>query len=896
MKPIVRLFLTGLFVLSGRVAAQQASAVAANMEDMGNPVVRRNKVKERMRVERMRREEAEAFARSFGIPVRGQRPNGGAWELAAIEGGKPIYRMTLNANAAISTGANILRLAPYGADGAGDTVGVWDACSARTTHREFGGRVVSRDGAGVVHDHSTHVVGTICAAGIDSLAKGMAPAVLVDSYDWNDDQGEMTMRGAAYPGEADKIKVSNHSYGMVAGWGYSGNPKFTWYGTGFTASAIEDDFGKYNTYAHEMDKLAFDLPYYLVFWAAGNDRGPSENPVNGDTVALSAGGIPVTYDSSLHPPADHVYRNGYDTLGYSALAKNVVTVGAVTDAVSGGMRSVANANMTIFSSWGPADDGRIKPDLVANGDRLKSTSYGGDSSYSYSSGTSMACPNAAGTAQQLVHLFANLFSNQVMRASTLKALLIHTADDLGNPGPDYVYGWGLLNGKAVADLLLDYRAQAGRRQVIENRVSADRNAISFEMIWDGASPVRATLCWTDPPGVATGIGDSRQPRLVNNLDLRVIAPDGTVHEPWVMPFVGEWSVASCAYPAITGSNTTDNVEQVLIAAPVVEGTYTVRVTFAGTLTNGQQPFSLIVSGGVPEQQAPRPVLISSSPGSGEGVLPFTFTGDHFLLGATARLRRLGQPDALAMNMQVLGDVAYARVNTVGMSSGWWNLTLANPDGGRATLYNAFVVPELFWSETFETNDLLSRGWSFLQTLGTNQWELSTVKSVSPSNSAFSLGVDTRSDTSLVSPPIEIPLDQTALQLSFWHDFSFSANDAGVLEFSLDNGDWYDVTDIGSGVVFSQNGYTGTVAGKGAPNSLNPLVGRSAWVGTSGGFVPVTLSLTDTARYAGRQLRVRWRLGTDNSTASEGWYVDDVRGLGVSAPPPVPPDGTVFGVR
>jgi hypothetical protein len=140
------------------------------------------------------------------------------------------------------------------------------------------------------------------------------------------------------------------------------------------------------------------------------------------------------------------------------------------------------------------------------------------------------------------------------------------------------------------------------------------------------------------------------------------------------------------------------------------------------------------------------------------------------------------------------------------------------------------------------------------------------------------------------------LDQTALQLSFWHDFSFSANDAGVLEFSLDNGDWYDVTDIGSGVVFSQNGYTGTVAGKGAPNSLNPLVGRSAWVGTSGGFVPVTLSLTDTARYAGRQLRVRWRLGTDNSTASEGWYVDDVRGLGVSAPPPVPPDGTVFGVR
>ncbi|MDX9866996.1 MAG: S8 family serine peptidase [Kiritimatiellia bacterium] len=892
----VWLWITALASLSGPVAAQQIAAVVADAEDLGNPVVRRNKVEERARVEQTRRETAEAFARSFGIPVRGQRPNGGAWELTALEGETPLYRMTLNANAAISTGADVLRLAPYHADGAGGTVGVWDACSARTTHREFGGRVVSRDGAAVLYDHSTHVAGTISAAGIDIAAKGMAPAVFVDSYDWNSDLSEMTARGAAYPGEAGMIEISNHSYGMSAGWAYTENPKFTWYGSGTTASGVEDDFGKYNTYARDVDDLAFGLPYYLIFWAAGNDRGPSENPVNGDTVALSPGGTPVTYDASLHPPADHVYRSGYDTLGYNALAKNVLTVGAVTDAVSWGTRSVANANMTVFSSWGPTDDGRIKPDLVANGDYLKSTSYAGDALYSYGSGTSMASPNAAGTAQQLVQLFANLFSNQVMRASTLKALLIHTADDRGNPGPDYVYGWGLLNGRAAADLLRDYRAQAGTRRVVESRVSTNRNAVSFGFTWDGASPIRATLCWIDPPGTATVTGDARTPRLVNNLDLRVTGPDGSVYEPWVMPFVGNWSTASCGAPATTGSNNTDNVEQVVIATPVAAGEYTVRVTFAGSLANGKQPFSLVVSGMIPEQQAPGPVLLSSSPGSGEGEVPFTFAGDHFLLGATARLRRLGQPDVMAMNMEVLGDEVRARINTEGMAAGWWNLTLTNPDGRQATLHNAFAVPEPFWSETFETNDLQAGGWSFLSTLGTSQWALTTDKSVSPSRSVFSPGVATRSDTSLVSPSFEIPLDQTALQVSFWHDFSFTANDAGVLEFSLDDGAWYDVTADGSGVVFSRNGYTGTVAGNGAPNSLNPLKGRSAWVGASGGFVPVTLSLTDTVRYAGHRLRVRWRLGTDSSTASAGWYVDDVRGSGISAPPPVPPDGTVFEIR
>ena len=128
--------------------------------DFRHPEVRRRVAEELARAERERRAAANDRARQLGLPLRGDKPGGGAWELAGFEGDQPLYRTTLNANAAVSTGANLVRLAPYGVDGSGGTVGIWDACSARTTHREFGGRVVSMDGAALTEDHSTHVAGT----------------------------------------------------------------------------------------------------------------------------------------------------------------------------------------------------------------------------------------------------------------------------------------------------------------------------------------------------------------------------------------------------------------------------------------------------------------------------------------------------------------------------------------------------------------------------------------------------------------------------------------------------------------------------------------------------------------------------------------------------------------
>ncbi|MDD2599848.1 MAG: S8 family serine peptidase [Kiritimatiellae bacterium] len=862
--------------------------------DIKNPAARQRVVESVRKKEKEHRTAAMVRAQQAGLSLRVERPDGHVYELAEFYDDTPLYRTTLNANAAISSGANLLTVVPYSVDGSSSIIGIWDAGSVRITHQEFGGRVTSIDGAAAV-DHSTHVGGTIGAAGVVSSAKGMAPAVYINSYDWNSDLSEMIEAGASYPGESGKLYISTHSYGYFAGWAYINTEiKWEWWGNGTDAGAVENDFGMYSTHSRDIDTLSYNLPYYQIFWAAGNDR--SENPGAGDSVALSPGGTAVSYNPALHPPGDGIYRSGYDTSSFHALAKNVITVGSVTDAVSGGLRSAATATINSFSSYGPTDDGRIKPDIVANGHALYSSRASGDTAYYTSSGTSMATPNAAGTAQLLVEWYDSLFPGHVMRASTLKALLIHTADDKGNAGPDYTYGWGLINGQKAADLLQDYRSYPNTQRVVEDRLSTSRRSVSVNFKWDGVTPIRATLCWSDPAGASTTTGDSRTVRLVNNLDLRVIATDSSEFEPWVMPFVGDWSVASCAYPAVTGSNNTDNVEQVLIDSPAISGIYQARVTFAGTLSNGSQPFSLILSGVDKTNIAPRPVLTSSTPLTGSGSLLFTLTTDHIMSGATLRLTRIGVADRPLTNIELTGDTIKARADTSDMASGWWNLRVTNPDGQRATLYNAFVVPDTIWSEDFETEDIASRGWTTLADQGVSQWAISTAKSVSPTRSMFSPAVATRSDTALISPTLMINAAAADLQISFWHDFSFeNGRDGGVLEFSLDEGAWFDVMSSESGAAFSANGYNGTINTPGKPANANPLNSRQAWTNTSGGFQQVVVALTDTAKYAGHSLKMRWRLGTDSSTAGTGWYVDDVMLSGIGAPLPPPLTGTVIAI-
>ena len=565
--------------------------------DISNPEERQRVVAQMTQIEEARMDSVLEKADQLGIPVRIDAGGGKVSVLHDFRGDQPLYRTTNNRNAAISTGANLLQASPYGLDGTGVKVGVWDAGSIRTTHRELTGRVTKKNATSPLDDHSTHVAGTIASSGVDANAKGMAPKSTIDSYDWDNDYAEMTATGAATATDLTGVSLSNHSYG---------------YG------ANSDDMGRYEKEAQTVDALVWAMPYYLPLWAAGNEQD-----------SLTALG-------------------GYQSITFNSLAKNILTIGAVNDAVVAGVRNPSSGSMSPFSSWGPTDDGRIKPDLVANGVSVYSSTAGSDSSYDGTySGTSMATPNAAGSTALLQQLYANSFG-QRPRASLLKALLIHTADDLGNPGPDYKFGWGLINLKAAADIVLAHKATPTAPRIHENALTSTLKTTTTTFTWDGVSPIRATLSWTDPAGAPQTAADSRTPNVVHDLDLKITGPDGaTTYLPYVMPFVGTWSAAAMSASATTGKNRVDNTEQVYISSPNRSGTYTVTVSMEGQLTTNSQPYALVVTGvsgtitppptptptpsPTPTPLNPAPTVSLTSPTNGSSIT----LGAQFTLGANA---------------------------------------------------------------------------------------------------------------------------------------------------------------------------------------------------------------------------------------------------------------------
>lgn len=845
--------------------------------DLADPTQRERAVAEIRELETERRSAGLARTRELGLPARVQLPDGTVREIAGLDDrGNPLYFTTHNANAAISTGSNLLRLSPYNLTSGNLTIGMWDGGSGRATHQEFGGRLVVRDGSASI-DHATHVGGTLAASGVFASARGMATAALIDSYDWNSDKTEMTAAGAAQPRESGKILLSNHSYGFLTGWAYvnGGSPYrvWEWFGDGTTANGYDFDFGRYNTQARDSDSLAYNLPYYLVFRSAGNKR--TDNPSSGQSVALSPGSSTVvTYDSSLHPKGDGTYRAGYETIGYDALAKNVITIGSVTDAVTSGLRDPSKANSSSFSSWGPTDDGRIKPDLVANGDGVYSPLNGSNSAYGTLSGTSMSSPNAAGTAAQLVEEYRRLFPGSDMRSSTLKALLLHTADDRGNPGPDYTFGWGLLNGKAAADLLRDHEANPIKKRLAEDKVTSSRPSITTEFVWDGVSPIRATLVWTDPAGTATTTNDLRSARLRHNLDLKILAPDGNTHLPWVMPFVGQWTPESMSQPATRSINNTDNVEQVLIATPSPPGTYRAVVSYQGTLS-ADQFYSLLIDGSAAEEPPPPPLTVESvSPASAVAGANATLelTGLSLAQATSVRLVRDSFAEIVASNLRMSGEKLLADLNLAGAQPGLWSVRAASANT-TSTLPDAFTVIGAIWSENF---DGTITGWTSNATTGSNSWSISSNRSHTAPNSYFIAAPASKTTTRLASPAISIPANATDLQLKFRHSYNLeNLQDGGRLAYSINGTAWVFTDDTNSGVSFASNGYSGTIRATGNPNGRSEFNGKKAWTGNSGTFIETILNLNDTAKFTGKTVRFAWVMATNSTTASPGWFVDSI---------------------
>jgi len=564
-------------------------------------------------------------AQKQGWAAKGEA-KGRQFELMAIENGLVYMYITNNANAAISSAANLVRnTAPYNLNGSGWTLGLWDGGAARGTHQELTGRTTIMDG-GSYADHATHVAGTLGASGVSASALGMAPSVSIDSYEWTSDTAEMTSRAMAIPGESGKIQISNHSYGYIAGWEASFSP-VRWYGT--WGNRESDSFGIYDSYSVEWDTLCYNAPYYLPFKSSGNDRNDAA-PAAGETFQYWSGAAwtSKTYNSSTDPYNDYWDSGGYDTIAFHGVSKNIMTVGSANAPFSGGVRWLGGASMSSFSSWGPTDDGRLKPDIVANGAGLYSSLATSNSSYGSYSGTSMATPNAAGSAILLTEYYNETFSGQYLRASTLKGLIIHTSDDLGNAGPDYQFGWGLMDTKAAADQIAAHAQSPSAGKLVEAFLDSADPTDAYKFTWDGSSAIRATLCWTDPPGTALSGLDNTSSRLVHDLDLRIKGPGGApTYSPYVL------NPLSPGTAATMGDNTLDNVEQVYLASPGTAGVYSVEVTYKGSLQNAKQDYSLFIDGQAVDslEVSPAGDFVQSAPPGG----PFLPSSMTYVLSNTS---------------------------------------------------------------------------------------------------------------------------------------------------------------------------------------------------------------------------------------------------------------------
>ena len=454
---------------------------------------------------------------------------------------------------------------------------VWDGGKILLTHQELTGRVVQRDGVTVLSDHATHVSGTLIASGVVPAAKGMSYGQQeLIAYDFTNDGSEMLT-------EASGLLVSNHSYSSIAGWRFN-DAQNRWEFWGQAGANEDYKFGYYSSAAQLWDSIAYNAPYYLIVKAAGNNRNQNGPAVGANYWRFDNNGVMA--DAGARP-AGISSNNGYDIITTYGTSKNVLTVGAVNP-ISFGYNSSWDVTMPSFSAWGPTDDGRIKPDVVADGVNLFSSIGTANNAYDQYSGTSMASPAAAGSLLLLQEYYSNLHSGAFLRSATLKGLAIHTAEEAGlSPGPDYQFGWGLLNLKKASDVI---RAN-NTTHLIQENVLANNATYSIPVIASGNGKITATISWTDPKGNVADVSNALNnstPNLVNDLDLR-IKKGATVYEPWKL------SPGAPSIPAFKGDNTLDNVEKVELPDAIPGEVYTIEVKHKGTLERGSQAFSLIVS-------------------------------------------------------------------------------------------------------------------------------------------------------------------------------------------------------------------------------------------------------------------------------------------------------------
>lgn len=507
-------------------------------------------------------------------------------------------------------------------NGEGVKVSVFDGGRVYAEHQDFGNstRITNKEANTIPYDsHATGVTGMIGSEGknVSTRAgvfvgntKGMMPKATFDSYYFGNStlSGETEEKDISAKIRDSKPALSNHSYGNVIGWNLNDGPMgVVWYWNGAYDQATRQSFDLNGTYYNrdkELDDIVYNNPYMVVVKSAGNSYGdgPTSTPR-----------YPAYYRKSdgtwgqFNPPTDVIPQDncafGYDCIPTGAVAKNIITVGATEKITNNNGRYIQASDVVKadYSSAGPRDDGAIKPDIAGVGSRVvsPSTSATGSDNYQMGNGTSFSAPQVTGILGLWNQIYKSLFAGQNLNAASAKNLLIHTAQEAGNVGPDVWYGWGFVDAKKGAELLVQKKQN---KVIFEDKElkNAKKNEILVKT--DGSQPLKATIVWTDPSYKNANYNtydeayNDRTSRLINDLDLRITnTQTNEVHYPWKL------DVNAPRNPAIKGDNTVDNVEQVLIDQPAA-GVYKIEVSNKGTLVNNdgvnteKQVYSMIVTG------------------------------------------------------------------------------------------------------------------------------------------------------------------------------------------------------------------------------------------------------------------------------------------------------------
>jgi len=367
------------------------------------------------------------------------------------------------------------------------TVGIGDDADP-STHVDFTGRLLVRTPA-YPNNHGTHVTGTTAGAGIlNPMYAGMAPDATIVSQFYSD----ILVNAPTYLGDFGMILTNNSYYS-----GLNGCP----------------GEGEYDPLSNYVDDQLDQYDSMLHVFASGNDGGSNCSPYTGLFATIKSG-----------------FQCG----------KNILTVGA---------DSSATHIVAPFSSSGPVNDGRIKPEIVAGGVNVIST-YAFNT-YWPDQGTSMASPTVTGTLALLYQRYRQLHGNNPSGA-LMKAIICNSADDEGNPGPDFLYGFGKLNARKAVEAIENNHFFSG---TVNNL-----GAVHFTIpgVPPGTYQVKIMLYWSDAAGAPYATSS-----LVNNLDLAVTSPDAVVHHPLIL----DPSPAHVNDNAVEGIDVTNNIEQVVINNP-----------------------------------------------------------------------------------------------------------------------------------------------------------------------------------------------------------------------------------------------------------------------------------------------------------------------------------------